>query len=296
MAAVESLVSRWDAVTAAAREASDAAARRAAVTLQPVEGLDDIAAVSELFAQIWERSGEPPTSTELLRALSHSGNYVVAAHQDGRPVGALIGFLGRGNGGGPHLHSHILGVRAGARVGGVGFALKVHQRAWALERRIASIVWTFDPLARGNAFFNLAKLAAVGDEYHVNFYGAMPDIINDGDESDRLVVRWALADADVQAAAAGSPRQPDVDGLRASGAVVALSVGPDGAAVRGAQDGDILLAQIPADAVTLRRADPAAAMAWRRELRGVMTNALARGLAVRGVTRDGWYVLSASAL
>lgn len=293
MAAVQPLVSRWDAVCDAAREAAAAAAGRAAVELRAIESLDDVTAAVELLSGIWERPGEPPMSTELLRALTHSGNYVVGAHQDGRLVGALIGFFGR-SGESTHLHSHILGVRGDARVGGVGFALKVHQREWALGRRIDSIVWTFDPLVRGNAFFNITKLGAIGQDYHVNFYGSMPDSINQGDDSDRLVVRWPLAHPAVAVAAGGAPRLPDIEALQADGAAVGLVVGADGSPVLGDSGGDVVLAQVPSDAVALRQDDTAAAMDWRRALRGVMTAAFERGLTVTGVTRDGWYVLSAA--
>ena len=276
---------------ASAWEATEAAIRRAGVELRAIETLEEIAEVSALLGGIWERPGEPPMPTELLRAFAHSGNYVMGAYRDGRLVGSLVGFLGRHDSE-THLHSHILGVRGDARVHGVGFALKLHQRAWALARDIDTIVWTFDPLARANAFFNLAKLGAVGHEYEVDFYGSMPDVINEGDESDRLVVRWHLAEPAVADAAAGVPLQPDVEALKAAGATVALAVGADGSALVGEPvDGEPLLMQIPEDVVSLRRRDAAAAMAWRRALRRVVTRALANGLTVSGVTRDGWFVL-----
>jgi predicted GNAT superfamily acetyltransferase len=287
VAAVQSVVSRWETASAAAREAT----RRADIELRPIESLVDVTDAAALLGGIWEQQGEPPMPTELLRALSHSGNYVVAAHQDGRIVGALVGFFGR-NGDRAHLHSHILGVRDDARVGGIGFALKLHQRAWALERGVDSIIWTFDPLARGNGFFNIAKLAAVGHAYKVNFYGSMPDVINKGDDSDRLVVRWKLTDPDVDRATRGESAVPDIEALRGCGAAVALSVGPDGAPRPGTADADVVLAQVPRDAVQLRQRDPAAAAEWRLALREVMTTAFASGLCVNGMTRDGWYVLS----
>ncbi len=57
----------------------------------------------------------------------------------------------------------------------VGFALKVHQRAWALSEGLEEISWTFDPLISRNAHFNLVKLAAEPTSYHRNFYGHMAD-------------------------------------------------------------------------------------------------------------------------
>ena len=57
----------------------------------------------------------------------------------------------------------------------VGFVLKQHQRSWALERDIDTIEWTFDPLVRRNAYFNLTKLGARLVGYVDNFYGKLHD-------------------------------------------------------------------------------------------------------------------------
>ncbi len=51
-------------------------------------------------------------------------------------------------------------------------------------------MWTFDPLVRRNAWFNIAVLGAEVAEYLPSFYGSMTDAINAGDESDRLLVAW----------------------------------------------------------------------------------------------------------
>ena len=88
---------------------------------------------------------------------------------------------------------------------GVGFALKLHQRAWCLERGIATVTWTFDPLVSRNAYFNLRKLGALATAYGADFYGEMPDAINAGDRTDRLVVRWDAGVARAVAAAAAGP-------------------------------------------------------------------------------------------
>src|SRR6266542_3171738 len=103
-----------------------------------------------------------------------SDNYVAGAMRDRRMVGASVGFL-HPAGGVFGLHSHITGVRAAARGRGAGFALKQHQRAWALARDLPVVTWTFDPLVRRNAFLNLVKLGAEVVEYLPDFYGPMGD-------------------------------------------------------------------------------------------------------------------------
>ncbi|MGJ6969654.1 GNAT family N-acetyltransferase, partial [Streptosporangium sp. G11] len=86
--------------------------------------------VQRLFDGIWHPDpANPPITVEMMRALSHAGNYVAGAYEGGTLVGASVGFLGAPAG--QVLHSHVTGALAGR---GIGFALKLHQRAWALER------------------------------------------------------------------------------------------------------------------------------------------------------------------
>ncbi|GAA4231346.1 putative GNAT superfamily acetyltransferase [Streptosporangium album] len=151
-----------------------------------------------LFGGIWHSSpGGAPITVELMRALSHTGNYVAGAYDSDRLVGASIGFLATPAG--QTLHSHVTGAVAGR---GIGFALKLHQRAWAPDRGLERITWTYDPLVRRNAHFNLVKLGALPEEYLPSFYGAMDDAINTGDESDRMLAVWRLSEPQVVAAEA----------------------------------------------------------------------------------------------
>ena len=112
-----------------------------------------------------------------------------AIYDRDRLMGASFGFLARHHGE-DALHSHITGILPGVQHGGAGRAMKLHQRDWAAARDIPWITWTFDPLVRRNAWFNIEVLGAHVSEYLVNFYGPMTDSINAHDESDRLVVAW----------------------------------------------------------------------------------------------------------
>src|SRR6478752_4811786 len=174
-------------------------------------------------------------SLELLRAFTKAGNYVGGAFDGDRLVGACVGFFHAPTE--DALHSHIAGVLPGLGGRHVGFALKLHQRAWAMLRGVGEIAWTFDPLVSRNAYFNLVKLAARPTEYLPNFYGAMLDSINGDDDSDRLLVRWELRAPAVVAACAGSVVRAQVDAELAAGATVALGVGSDGGPEPGRLDG-----------------------------------------------------------
>lgn len=274
----------------AAVQGADAAARASGVTVRTLEELSDLERVVTLFGEIWRRSGSPPLTLELLRALTKAGNYVGGAYADGRLVGACVGFFHAPEE--DSLHSHIAGVAPDAAGRNVGFALKLHQRAWAIARGVREVAWTFDPLVARNAWFNLTKLGACATEYLPNFYGPMDDGINGRDESDRLLVRWRLTDPAVVLACAGGGVGAVADDLRAGGAVVALRPDEAGGPVTGPLDGSVSLVAVPSDIAGLRAGDPDAARRWRLAVREVLTVLLADGAGhIEGFDRSGWYVV-----
>ncbi|MFC0533910.1 GNAT family N-acetyltransferase [Phytohabitans kaempferiae] len=267
-----------------ARVAAHGAADRLGVRIAELSTMDDQLAAAELLRRVWGAdSADRLVNASLMRAFSHSGNYVVGAYRDGHLAGAAVAFLGT-----DHLHSHIAGVEPGRQGSGVGYAMKLHQRSWALDRSLSAVCWTYDPLVRRNAYFNLCKLGARATEYLPDFYGPMDDGTNtDGGPSDRMYVHWDLTAPEVAAAARGECHEVDPGG----GAVV-LARGDGDFPVPGADSGaPRLLVSAPADVEGLRVTDPDLAVRWRYALREAMTPALDRGYTVAGITRDGWYVL-----
>ncbi|CUR57832.1 conserved exported hypothetical protein [metagenome] len=274
----------------AAVQGADAAARAAGVTVRSLVELPDLEQAVALFAEIWRREASPPLTLELLRALTKAGNYVGGAFADGRLVGACVGFFHAPEE--DSLHSHIAGVAPGAAGRNIGFALKLHQRAWAIARGVGEIAWTFDPLVARNAWFNLTKLGARATEYLPNFYGPMDDGINGRDESDRLLVRWRLTDPAVVLACAGGGVGAVAADLEAGGAVVALGSDDAGQPVPGRLDGPVSLVAVPSDVAVLRGAAPETAARWRIAVREVLTTLLADGSGrIEGFDRTGWYVV-----
>jgi predicted GNAT superfamily acetyltransferase len=221
---------------------------------EPVQ-VADLRLLAAVFDEIWGTTC-PVVRVEVLRAAQHAGGYLSIAEHGGQVVGGSFGILGRHHGE-PALHSHVTGVLPAVRHTGAGRSLKLHQRAWAAANGLAWIVWTFDPLVRRNAWFNLGVLGARVEEYLVDFYGPIDDTVNAGDESDRLLVAWAVHDA------ADAP----------------------------ARTGDTFTVATPADIVALRRSDPAAAASWRRRLRAELGGAIAAGGEVLAFTRGGEYVV-----
>jgi len=281
-------VTSMDAVTnlIAADPHADRAARAAGVVVRELAAIDDLAAVCRLFQDIWRPPPENPlATTELLRALTKAGNYLAGAFDGDRLVAACVGFFGAPADG--TMHSHIAGVTPAMAGRSVGYALKLHQRAWALRRGVGAIAWTFDPLVARNAYFNLAKLGATAAEYLPDFYGDMPDALNGGDETDRLLVHWDLRAPAVVAACGGRAHL-----VRHQHAAVALGRTPAGAPEPGERDAATLLVAVPADVATLRATDPAMATRWRMAVRDVLGGLLADGARVAGFDRAGWYVLT----
>ncbi len=250
------------------------------VSIHAVESVEDARVAEGVFDAIWA-SPRSKSPFELLRAMSHADCYVTVARlADGTPVGASMGFWavpGRAS-----LHSHVTGALPGHP--GVGFALKQHQRLWVLERGGSTITWTFDPLVRRNAYFNLSKLGATVVGYHENFYGPMDDALNAGEESDRCEVVWDLT----------APQR--ARGLPYPDAEVRLAVGGDEAPLEQAEGADgAFLVQVPADITDQRLAAPAVATQWRHAVRRTLGAAVAAGGRVTAATKDGWLLVEPAA-
>ncbi|MFB7595202.1 GNAT family N-acetyltransferase [Streptomyces sp. NPDC056160] len=276
-----------DEAVAAAR----AAATASGVEVREITEIAELTAVGVLFEAIWRSApGTRPVTTELLRALSAAGNYVAGAFSDGELLGACVGFFG--NPGKGSLHSHIAGVAKTGAGRGIGYALKLHQRGWALTQDVSAIKWTFDPLVRRNAYFNLGKLGALPVLYLRDFYGPMADGINGSGDTDRLMVSWDLGGTAVRAAAFGEPIRTDAKALLARGAAVALSVDADGGPATGSADAPVVVVAVPADIEGLRGTDPGKAAAWRAALRETLGGLMSAGGRVTGFDRAGFYVIS----
>ena len=275
----------------AAGLAAEAAARAAGVHIREITELDVLADVYRLYDGIWRPDPKnAPVTTELLRALTKAGNYVSGAFDGGVLVGACVGFFSAPAG--AAMHSHIAGVAPVALGRNVGFALKLHQRAWAMRHGVSHIAWTFDPLVSRNAYFNLAKLGATADEYLPNFYGGMNDAINGDGDTDRLLVQWDLYSEDVAAACSGRVRIRSAEAERSLGAAVALGRSPEGKPVPGTLTGETILVAVPPDIEVLRAADPDCAHAWRLAVRDVVCPVMAAGWHVAGFDRSGWYIIT----
>jgi len=257
---------------------ADGAAAAAGVELRPLTTLADADGVVRVMIAAW---GEQLVRREMLRALGDSGNVPWGAFDGGELIGFVLGWMGDDPEVGLHVHSHLLATVPDRRGRGVGYALKLAQRAQALDHRIHVVRWTVDPLMAQNAHFNITKLGAVCDHFHRNFYGDMTDVLNRGERSDRLVVRW-----DLEREPTGSAQSEGVVVLDADAGAPVLREGGVPPA------GRPVLVRIPREYQDLRERDPALATRWREVAGDVIAECFATGRIVTGFTSDSAYVLS----
>jgi len=279
----------WSTATVPALEAAAqaaAAASAAGVVVQPVESAEACWRAADLLREVW-RSAQFPVAGNVLRMVAHTGGYVAAAYDEvrGDLLAVSLGFLATDG-----LHSHITGVLPSGQGRGLGYALKLHQRSWCLDRGISTVTWTSDPLVRRNDRFNLHSLGAVATGYLVDFYGPMDDEVNCRDESDRLSWRWDLRGP--RASEAAERRLPPA---QASGLPHAVAVDARGRPVLSPVQHPRVLVSLPEDVEALRRDDPESARSWRLAVRAAVQPLLAAGGRVVGLTEAGELVLETAA-
>ncbi|ALG09351.1 hypothetical protein [Kibdelosporangium phytohabitans] len=261
-----------------AAAAAEKATRRSGVTVRELRGVAECVAAEEMLADVWGAPRDaPPIPADLLTSWLHCGGCVLGAFIGDVGVGLTAGIAGAP--GSDSLYSLIAAVTGEHAGRGIGMALKQTQRVWALERGATTIVWTFDPLVRRNAHFNLNRLGARVTGYRKDFYPPMRDLVNRDDHTDRLVATWHLA-APGPLSSNGEPGPRILDHDDAGDPVVT-----------GDPAGPVVLAWIPPDIEAMRRSDPAKAMRWRLAARAALDSSWAAGYRPAGVTAEGCYTL-----
>jgi predicted GNAT superfamily acetyltransferase len=230
------------------------------IEVRELENLQDQDSGRKIFDLTWAMDTGTEITPNLLQAMVHSGAYLSGAFIENKIVGAAFAFPATNNG--LHLHSHMTAVLDEYRDKGVGYALKIDQWNWAKKHKYSHLSWTFDPLVRRNAKLNIVKLGVDISAYYPNFYGEMPDALNAGDESDRLMVSWST----------------DIDEPKARELITDPK--PD----------DILI-EIPEDIVAIRSKNQSESMKWRRQVREQFLAAFEKNGKVIGFSTNNEYVV-----
>jgi len=222
--------------------------------------LPDQVLAREVFDKTWAMDAGTEITPNLLQAMVHNGAYLSGAFIDEKCVGAAFAFPATTEG--LHLHSHMTAVLDKYRDQGIGYALKIDQWQWAKKNNYKEITWTFDPLVARNAKLNLIKLGVDITYYYPNFYGDMPDSLNAGDESDRVMASWRVVG-----------EQP-----------IAKSVITN-------SDKSVTLIKIPEDIVAIRSEDISENLKWRYKVREEFMRAFEKGGKVVGFSANNEYVV-----
>ena len=230
------------------------------IQVRELDNLQDLDFGRKIFDITWSMDAGTEITPNLLQAMVHSGSYLSGAFINNKIVGAAFAFPATN--GGLHLHSHMTAVLPEFRDKGVGYALKINQWNWAKKKNYSHLSWTFDPLVRRNAKLNIAKLGVDISAYFPNFYGDMPDALNAGDESDRLMVSW----------------RTDIDAPRAR----ELITNPEP---------DDILIEIPEDIVAIRTKDQSESVKWRMQVREQFMAAFEKNGKVIGFSANNEYVV-----
>ena len=129
-----------------------------------LESPDDLDQLDHLFVSIWRPTdGRAPITAELMRALGHAGNYVAGAYDGVRPGRRVRRRSSAPRGDGDPALPHRGGAAARPAAASVGLRAQAAPARVGAEHGVGQITWTFDPLVRRNAYFNIAKLGALPD-------------------------------------------------------------------------------------------------------------------------------------
>ncbi len=289
----------------------------AEIEICTLKGLEDSQKAYDVQRRVWGEDEAELIPVHLFHALSHhTAGSLIGAFDGDELVGFALAVLSTIDD--PNridqvaaarlkLYSAATGILPAYRDRAVGYRLKLAQRDFAETIGVRLISWTFDPLQGRNAAFNIAKLGAVSNRYHVNFYGTMTGI-NAGVASDRLEADWWVTSNRVKSRIEKGQRPLSLNALLGGGAVIANET-------RLRDDGwrepveqlptatqSLLLVEVPGDFDALKAADVELAITWRRHVRMVFRMLFGEGYLVtdflsdsaEGGTRRNYYLLAQS--
>ena len=251
------------------------------IRLRDLKTIDEFRQVVDLEHAIWgyTDSADVVTVPVFIFTVKRGATLIGAFDADGRMVGFAYAVVGM-KAGRPMLWSHMTGVLPDYR-GGLGYRLKLEQRARALAQGYELIEWTFDPMQAMNAHLNFAKLGGVVEEYAENFYGESTSALHRGTPTDRLIVSWRIGEPHV------TRRLAQSSGLQAR----SHEVGEAPVANLTAMDGDWrevrtidltvtarrLWIEIPTGFTQMQQQAPERALQWRMHVRQMFQEYFAKG-------------------
>src|SRR5262245_18612911 len=132
--------------------------------------IEDCRLVVQAQRDVWGFADVDIVPAAMLILAVKRGGILIGAF-DGEPLAGFVYSVPGLREGRVVQWSHMLGVAAQYRRGGLGRTLKLAQRDRALAMGLDLVEWTFDPLQVANASLNVTRLGATIGTYLDNVYG-----------------------------------------------------------------------------------------------------------------------------
>jgi len=264
------------------------------ITVRVLKSLDDFYNFQKLQQLIWSSGEDDVIPIHVLVTQAKNGGLLQGAFAEegaestGGMVGMAFGWPGFDMYSQPpqlKFCSHIAGVLTDWHGRGIGLALKLAQREHLLAEGLMDwMTWTYDPLQRVNALFNIHRLGAICTTYHRDVYGPMDDALNAGLPTDRCQVTWRMDSERVNFALSEQKMLPVWDGMNIEiGATRPLGVGglvriPVESRLR--LDGRPVAIPIPNSLASLRAEGRGLLVEWRLYQRELIEAVFAAGYAI----------------
>lgn len=264
------------------------------IDIRPLRTLEELRACVTLQRETWGDEFTDVVPASILKVSQRVGGVAAGAFDDGgRLLGFVYGLTGVEKGRIVHW-SDMLAVRPEARNLGLGRRLKEFQRHIMKDLGGVVIYWTYDPLVARNAHLNFNVFGVSVAEYVEDMYGDTESPLHQGIGTDRFIVAWPVADADMRRR---------LDETHAAGAARELLEAPilnasnDANAAKTAAIGASARVEVPADINGMQQSDRKQAIAWRHSTRAAFRRAIDAGLTVQGFviddcTHQGYYLLA----
>jgi predicted GNAT superfamily acetyltransferase len=251
------------------------------VSIRAVASYPDILQIVAIQAAIWGAGSPTMLAPNLIRAFIYTGGIVLAAYDGDQMIGFVASFQGS-LGQKTVQWSHMTAVLPQYRRYGIGRDLKLAQREAALAQGIKLVAWTFDPLRRANAIFNVEVLGVEVSILHPELYGVVDDDLNRGLLSDRFEAHWHLSQPRTKRLASG--KEGPFKGLSAPETYATKFINhephlslPD--ELRASE----YAIELPSDVETLRRESPDLAKQWYEAVRQATNPLFAAGYKIERV-------------
>lgn len=270
------------------------------IQIKELHTLDEMREAAELQHVYWGNDSESIVPAHMLYTIATYGGHVIAAMDDNKMIGVLIGLLGTNveeQNDRPAMANLLIAskrmvVLPEYRSGGLGYRLKLMQRDLAIKQGVRLVTWTFDPLRSANAHLNIRKLGTICQRYHVNYYGQTEfgGLVQHG-WSDRLRVDWWVTNRRVQERLNGSRADLTLAQYMQGNATLVNPthfngqfIVPSGRVEQAFNS--FALVEIPMDIDTIAKTDTALMKEWQAHIRVIFITLMGSGFIITDFLRD----------